>query len=178
MKKYNWKYLNESFFDDIEDDIADNNIIDDQSTKQIYGIQNIEECETSKEYAQFIYDNFKLKELFNLLYNNVESIYDTTFKYPMNRYHEQTLCVLPSDIKRNIKLLYNTDIHISIIKGIYKTLTNDVTLYITPVFLYESKNRLTLIIKYGFRYLMSIDNSNIIKDNIVDELINGFDEFI
>lgn len=29
MKKYNWKYLNESFFDDIEDDIADNNIIDD-----------------------------------------------------------------------------------------------------------------------------------------------------
>ena len=72
MKKYNWEYLNESFFDDIEDDIIEDNIIDDYTDKVIYPSFN--NCETPKDFASLIYEQSHIQEICDYIHENLKSL--------------------------------------------------------------------------------------------------------
>ena len=60
-QKYNWVTLNESFFDDIEDDIIDN----DNGLNNLYE-KSFKECNTINEKVEYLMNMLKVEELFNI----------------------------------------------------------------------------------------------------------------
>ena len=123
---YNWYKINESFFDDIEDDIIDNNIISDNIQHKLYD-NDIINCNNSYELCEFIIKNTQLNDIImaisqsikiaqkgpltKILYNYLQSINFNTQLYHVNISTASNRNIIKFISKDNN---YNYDIDITI----------------------------------------------------------------
>ena len=130
-QKYNWVTLNESFFDDIEDDIIDN----DNGLNNLYE-KSFKECNTINEKVEYLMNMFKVEELFNTIfkyykdnnlltkngdiYNNMNIIIDNTFPYSIITTKLNSVVYNYKKYKGNILTIYYNDCGVGNIKAIYK----------------------------------------------------------
>lgn len=66
--RYNWKKLNESFFDDIKDDIGQDY---SDSIKSLY-ISDMADCENGEQVANLVIKYSKLEELLKVIFENTK----------------------------------------------------------------------------------------------------------
>ena len=76
---YNWSKLNESFFDNIEDDIESDILISQTSFNKLYGLTNIEDCYTKDDFITYLMNILKIEEIVNKIngYLVKYNLYDT-----------------------------------------------------------------------------------------------------
>ena len=99
---YNWSKLNESFFDNIENDIFDDNIIDNNTNNKIYGVYSFAECNTPEDFAEFIDNNIHIIDLYKLLVKYKDKLWESVkLRDNMSTYQKPT--IIPKDVINDIK---------------------------------------------------------------------------
>ena len=68
--KYNWKSINESFFDDIDNDINSDNIIGNATMTKLYGPNEITDCTNSEDFTTFLINNIHIQEIWDIFWDH------------------------------------------------------------------------------------------------------------
>lgn len=119
MKRYNWNSINESFFDDIENDIESDYT---ESMNGLYS-KTFKQCETVNDFVEFFEKNLNIKELFKIsekwyeinddefLDNSMKQLkgefYNVRWK---EKYNHHLLFIYESDSKQNPIIYITVDL--------------------------------------------------------------------